>query len=93
MPKDLINPYFFTDRHTRRVSVVKFMVSDNFHSEHMLVPYLCRNQAKAHSVKLSKVMYTLPTLLDVKSNVRKIGDEVGLVRESVGTTFCGAETL
>ncbi len=101
MPKDLINPYFFTDRQTRRVSVVKFMVSDDFYSEHMLVPYLCaknspqygRNDNKIHSVKLSKVMYTLPTLVDVKNKVRKIGDEVGMIRQEIGRTFCSGEKL
>jgi hypothetical protein len=84
------DPFFLRDRQTRRISSADFMVNTEMHAEKMMVPYLCNLTPRPHSIRLWRVMRTVPSPQDVESGKRQIGDRVGEDRKFVSHTFCDA---
>ncbi len=82
------NPYFIRDRQNRRIASAEFMMPGEDRVEKVMVPYLCGNHPEAESIKLWRVAYTIPSMEDVASGKRQIGDEVNLERREVSHTFC-----
>lgn len=82
------NPYFLRDRQNRRIASVEFMMPGEDRVEKVMVPYLCGKNPQADSVKLWRIAYQIPTMEDVASGKRQIGDDVNLERRVVSHTFC-----
>lgn len=83
------DPFFFRERQNRRIATAKFMVLSDVRTEGIMAPYLCRKHPGAHSVALWRVLQSIPSLQDVASGRRKIGDDQGIERRWVSRSFCG----
>jgi hypothetical protein len=85
---------FFRERRIWRVSLVRSLASLTAGSEQIIGPYLCKLNPDASTVRMWKVVFGMPTLLDVRDGKRTIGDEVDQDRRLVGVTYCdiGAKT-
>lgn len=82
------DPYFLRERQNRRIATTKFMMATDGRTQGIMAPYLCRKHEGAHSVELWRVLQTIPSLSDVASGKRQIGDEQGVERRWVSRTFC-----
>jgi hypothetical protein len=82
------SPFLFQDRQTRRIASTEFMMPGEDRVEKVMVPFLCGRNADVGSVKLWRVAYTIPSMEDVATGKRKIGDEVNLERRLVSHTYC-----
>lgn len=85
---DFPSRFFWRERQNRRITLSRFMVNDDSHSERMFIPYLCEQNPKAHGVRLWKTSLTIPSLMEVADGKRKIGDEEGIERHPVTLSFC-----
>jgi hypothetical protein len=88
---DEVNPYFFRDRHNRRMSLSKFILSTDANIQNMFVRYLCIHNPGTISAKLWKVLNTQPSLAMVQSGEKKMTDPVDTKIEVIGTYYCGEE--
>lgn len=82
------SPYFFEDRHNRRVSAVRFMLPFDARAEKMMVPYLCKSDSRVYSVRLWRIVEPTPTLMEVKTYQRKLGDGKVMHRQWIAHSFC-----
>lgn len=82
------NPYFFRDRHNRRMALSKFILSTDANIKNMFVRYLCLREKDVLSIKLWRVMATQPSLAMVQSGEKKITDPVDFKIEVLGTYYC-----
>lgn len=85
--------FFFQDQNNKRSQLARFMSQSDSHSESILLAYLCRNEARVHSVNLSRAMEPVPSMSEVRAGRRRAWD--GLVRHKVliSHSFCpGAST-
>jgi hypothetical protein len=82
------SPFWLVERQNRRFVLVRNLYLD--HGRHLIVMgnYLCRLYPKSSGVRLWKSIHTVPTHHEVQSGQRKIDDEFGVLRSSVGTHFC-----
>lgn len=85
---DMPNPFFLRERQNRRIAAAEFMMSSEVRAEKMMHGYLCRNFAEASSVRIWRVVHTIPTWQEVAEGKRRIGDEVRLERQLVTHSFC-----
>lgn len=82
------DPYWIRERQNRRMALVRFMIGQDQRIEKMMVPFLCRSHPNAAAVKLWKVGYGIPSLLDVVNGKRKVGDDENKERHWVVHSFC-----
>jgi hypothetical protein len=82
------NPYFFRDRHNRRMSMSRFILSSDDHLRNMFVRYLCLKESNIHSIKLWRVLTTQPSLEMVQRGEKRMTDPVEYKIEVLGTYFC-----
>ena len=82
------NPYFFRDRHNRRMSLSKFIVSSDDNLNNMFVRYLCLNHPDTSTAKLWKVTAIQPSLEMVQKGEKKMTDAVDYKIEVLGTFYC-----
>jgi hypothetical protein len=82
------DPFGLRERQNRRIAFARFMVFDDSRAQAVMVPYLCRQHPEAYAVRVWRVMYSLPSLNDVATGKRRIGDDVGLDRRSVTHSLC-----
>jgi hypothetical protein len=85
------NPYFFTDRQSRRVAMARFVIATPENEERVMLPWLCRTKGEhgedVNSVRLWRTAYKVPTLEEFKSKERKPASEEH-VRFLVSLNFC-----
>ncbi|HUP56287.1 MAG TPA: hypothetical protein VM598_02465 [Bdellovibrionota bacterium] len=86
------NPYFLTDRQSRRVAMARFVISTPENQERIMVPWLCRSKKGDHgeevsSVRLWKSMIKVPTLEEFHARERKPASEER-TRLLVSRNFC-----
>lgn len=82
------DPFWIRERQNRRIALARFLFySDERHLK-VWGDYLCRSNAEIEGVRLWKNLHSIPNLFDVQKGVRRIGDEEGSQRTSVGTHFC-----
>jgi len=79
---------FFRERRIWRVSLVRSLTSLTAGTEQVIGPYLCKKNPDASTIRMWKVVFGMPTLLDVRDGKRTIGDEVDQDRRLVGVTYC-----
>lgn len=82
------SPYFLRERQNRRLVSTRFMIFSNDRIEGIMVPYLCRDSKSVHSVRLWRVMHSIPSLSEVAEGKRKIGDEKNTDRRLVSHSYC-----
>lgn len=85
---DEVNPYFFRDRHNRRMSLSKFILSSDDNIRNMFVRYLCIQESPLDSIKLWRVVGTQPSLQMVQRGEKKMTDPVDFKIEVLGTYYC-----
>jgi hypothetical protein len=87
------NPYFFTDRQSRRVAMARFVIATAENEERVMVPWLCRERGDhgedVSSVRLWKTAFKVPTLDEFKSKERKPASD-DRIRILVSRSFCEA---
>lgn len=86
------NPYFFRDRHNRRMSMSRFILGSDEHIKNMFVHYLCIQHQKIQAIKLWRVTGTQPTLLMVQTGQKRMTDPVDFKIEVLGTYYCAEGT-
>lgn len=82
------DPFALRERQNRRIAAAKYMVLLDSRGERILTSYLCRTVPGARSVRVWKAMDTIPSLPDVASGKRTIGDAEGRELRMVGHSFC-----
>jgi hypothetical protein len=82
------NPYFFRDRHNRRMSLSRFILSSDANLKNMFVRYLCWDQREVISMNLWRVTGTQPSLDMVREGKKKMTDAVDHKIEVLGTYYC-----
>lgn len=82
------NPYFFRDRHNRRMSLSKFILSSDDNLRNMFVRYLCLKEGDIRSINLWRVVGTQPSLKMVQDGLKKMTDPVDFKIEVLGTFYC-----
>jgi hypothetical protein len=82
------NPYFFRDRHNRRMSLSKFILSNDDNIKNMFVRYLCLQENDILSINLWRVVATQPSLKMVQDGEKKMTDPVDFKIEVLGTYYC-----
>jgi hypothetical protein len=82
------DPFLIRERQNRRISLARFLVQADDRSRLVMGRELCRKHPEAFSVRIWRVIHTLPGLGDVVSGKRKIGDDVGQDRRFAGHEFC-----
>lgn len=82
------NPYFFRDRHNRRMSLSKYIVSSDDNIRNMFMNYLCHKYPLTTEAKLWRVVGTQPSLEMVQKGEKKITDTVDYKIEILGTYYC-----
>lgn len=82
------NPYFFRDRHNRRMSLARFMVMNDDHMRNMFMTYICAQYPNTTEAKIWKVVGTQPTLEMVQKGEKKMTDAVDYKIEVLGTYYC-----
>lgn len=87
-PEETKDSFFLRERQNRRVSSTDFMISAEIRTEKIMVPYLCSRELAARSLRLWRVMHTLPSMAEVESGKRKLGDDVGVEKRFVSHSFC-----
>jgi hypothetical protein len=85
------NPYFFRDRHNRRMSLSKFILSSDDNIKNMFVRYLCLRESDVLSINLWRVVATQPSLAMVQAGEKKMTDPVDFKIEVLGTYYCPEE--
>jgi len=83
------DPFFLRERQNRRIAAAQSMVDSDGRAERMIVPYLCEKNPLTFSVKLWGLMYAIPSLSEIATGTRRIGDEVGMNRHWIAHSFCG----
>ena len=83
------DPFILRERQNRRIATARFMVFSDERTEQVMLPYLCRTHPQADAVRLWRVSLTIPSLTDVRSGRRKIGDNGGREKRWVSHSFCG----
>jgi hypothetical protein len=82
------DPFWIRERQNRRMSLTRFMMSEDQRIEKMMFPFLCQNHQGVASIRMWKVGYSIPSPLDVVHEKRKLGDEEGKERHWVLHGFC-----
>lgn len=82
------NPYFFRDRHNRRMSMSRFILSSDEFIKNMFVRYLCLGESDVRVVKLWRVLTTQPSLQMVQKGEKKMTDPVDVKIEVLGDYYC-----
>ena len=85
---DFPNPFFLSDRQMRRESAVRYMLFNPNQAGRMWFSYLCKNNPEANSVRLSLGLYPVPTMEDVITGKKHIGDRTDVSRTNIGLDFC-----
>lgn len=81
-------PFWFRERQNRRINLARFMGASDDRAVKMMVPYLCKKDSRVNSIKLWRILYPEPSMPEVLSGQRKIGDGVGMDRHWVSENFC-----
>lgn len=89
---DETSPFFFRDRHNRRMSMSRFIASSDDNIRNMFVRYLCRQNPGAVSAKIWRAIGTQPSLEMVQKGQKKMTDPVDFKIETLGTYYCPEET-
>ena len=89
---DYPDPYFFEDRQMRRIQYARFLLQQYSRVEKGFVPYLCKLNPAAASIRLWRVSYPIPSAEDVVQGKREIGDQKTLEREAISRVFCDRTT-
>lgn len=87
------SPFSLRERQNRRIAAAEFMMSSEVRAEKMMVPYLCRRNSHIDSIRLWRVMYSIPSFQDVVEGKRVIGDQVQMERKLVSHSFCNGKFL
>lgn len=82
------SPFILRERQNRRLAAAEFMLPSEDRVEKIMVPYLCGKFPEANSVRLWRVAYTVPTMDEVVTGKRKIGDAEKMERHLVSHSFC-----
>lgn len=82
------NPYFFRDRHNRRMSLSKFILANDSNTKNMFVRHLCLQEKDVLNIKLWRVVATQPSLSMVQAGEKKMTDPVDFKIEVLGTYYC-----
>lgn len=82
------NPYFFRDRHNRRMSLSKFILNSDDNIRNMFVRYLCIQEPDISAINLWRVVGTQPSLKMVQDGEKKMTDPVDFKIEVLGTYYC-----
>lgn len=85
---DEVDPFFFRDRHNRRMTLSRFILNADNNIRNMFVRYLCLQEKDVISVKLWRVTGTQPSLDMVRSGERRMTDPVDFKIEVLGTYYC-----
>ena len=80
--------YFFLDRQNRRAAVARFMFSGEDRYIRVWGEYVCRENPRAHSVRLWRVVLDVPGMSDVAEGKKQIADYNVVERRSVGNVYC-----
>lgn len=88
---DEVNPFFFRDRHNRRMSMSRFIASSDDNVRNMFVRYLCHTNPGMTSGKLWRVVGTQPSLDMVQKGEKKMTDPVEFKIDVLGTYYCTEE--
>ncbi len=83
-----VSPFWNRDRQTRRVAVTDFAFSSEVRAEKIMARYFCARSPQPHSVRLWRVVEFPPSLSEVASGKRRIGDDGNVDRRSLSHTFC-----
>lgn len=89
----LHNPYALRERQNRKIAAAEFMMSSEVRAEKMMIPYLCKEHNNVGSVRLWRVVYSIPQFRDVAEGKREIGDEIQMERKLVSHSFCNGKFL
>lgn len=85
---DEVNPYFFRDRHNRRMSLSKFILSSDDNMKNMFIRLLCIKNPEMRLAKVWRVTATQPSLDMVQRGEKKMTDPVEFKIEVYGTFYC-----
>lgn len=85
---DQVDPFFFRDRHNRRMSLSKFILSTDDNIRNMFVRYLCQKNPDTVSMRLWRVLTTQPSLDMVQRGEKRMTDPVDTKIEVLGTYYC-----
>jgi len=87
------SPYSLRERQNRKIAAAEFMMSSELRAEKMMTHYLCKQNPTVGSIRLWRVMYSIPEFRDVAEGKRSIGDEVQMERKLVSHSFCEEAVL
>lgn len=83
------DPFWIRERQNRRIAVARFLIASNDRIEKMMGQYFCRLNSKARSVRMWRIVQTIPSLHDVAEGKRKINDATEINRKFVSQHLCG----
>ncbi len=82
------NPFFFRDRHNRRMSMSKFIMSKPDNIQNMFMNWQCKKDPSLVSMKVWRVTGIQPTLDMVRSGEKKMTDVVDYKIDVMGSFYC-----
>lgn len=85
---EMPDPFLIRERQNRRIAAAEFMMASEVRAEKMMVQYLCAHKSGTRSLRVWRVMYTIPDFQEVLEGKRQIGDDVRMERKLVSHTFC-----
>lgn len=88
---DKKDPFWLRERQNRRIAVARFLMASNERIEKMMGQYFCRVSPKARSVRMWKIVQTIPSLHDVAQGKRRIDDATEVSRKFVSQHLCMGE--
>lgn len=85
---EMPDPFWIRERQNRRIAAAEFMMANEVRAEKMMLYYLCAHKPGTHSMRVWRVMYSIPDFQEVLEGKRVIGDEVRMERKLVSHSFC-----
>jgi len=76
----------------RQSTLSHFVMKDQNGGDRLIGNFLCHRNPGSHSVRIWRNTYGIPTLEEVASGQRKIGDESRVVRQFIGEWTCQEPT-
>lgn len=82
----------FGDRELRRLAAARYMSMQEGSPQRTLVPYLCRTNLGAASVRLTRVVILPTPMVDIIQGKKDVNDRSGTTRIDAGMEFCDAQS-
>lgn len=81
-------PIYQRERQNRRMTLGRFMAMDDVRAEKMMGRYACQASSGAHSLRLWKILFGIPTVDEVKNGTHRVGEFFEKDRRMVVHVFC-----